>query len=395
MNALEISTELTRAVLGLDAFYRSARGGSSDHLDNEGLVPVHWSALEPLETRSYDEALQRFQDIARRASELPDPYERDWLTEQAFALNNLTRWVSGAHTDYELAVAGTQRVDPGPPSPRVIHAAKAASDKALRAAGYPSFAAYRADNLIPASELEENMRALIAELRRRTERELPHLELPKDIIGTKVVSGVAFSGYCDYPGRQVWLNSDVPFTYAELKQVMAHEAYPGHDAHMGHRDALVRSGRALPDTALVITNTASSVLFEGIAERGLDLLGWRDEEHDAIAWLHNRLQWLCSIEVAHGVNTGRLTKKEAATFLKETCDGDDAWIDAKLRFVTHRLRATFVYSYWWGGTVVGRWWDRVPALRTKAAVRHLYDKMHSPSTLEAHWTAEGAEYALR
>lgn len=395
MDASQISVELTRTVLGADAFYRSQAADSSEHLDREGLVPVHWSSLEPRRVESWREALEALSNLAREASRLPDPYERNWLTEQSLAVGNLLAWRSGAPMSYEEVVAGTLRIDPRPPSAATVRAARAARDRALAAAGYDSFADYRAANLIPASEVERHVKELIAELRRRTEERLPWLKLPADTIGTRVVTGAAFSAYCDYPGRAVWINADIPLTYAELKQIVAHESYPGHDAHMGHRDAIVRSGAALADTALVITNTASSVLFEGIAERGLDLLGWRSEPDDAVAWLHGRLQWLGSIEVAHGLNTGRLTPGEAAAFLRETCDGEESWINAKLRFVTHPLRAPFVYGYWWGGEVVGRWLDRVPAERLEDAVSHLYDRMHSPTTLEAHWTEGGTDHATR
>lgn len=393
MDASQLSVDLTRTILGADALYRSQAAQSGDHLDSEGLVPVHWSPLEPLQIESWPEALAGLTGIITRASRLPNSYQRDWLAEQALAVHNLLSWRSGANMSYEEIVAGTLRIDPTPPSAAAIEAARAARDRAVAAAGYDSFAAYRATNLIPANEIEVHVKRLIGELRRRTEERLPWIRLPADTIGTKVVTGVAFSAYCDYPGRVVWLNADIPLTLAELKQIVAHEAYPGHDAHMGHRDAIVRSGEALADTALVITNTASSVLFEGIAERGLDLLGWRTEPDDAIAWLHGRLQWLASIEVAHGINTGRLTTAEAAEFLRTMTDGEDGWIEAKLRFVTHELRAPFVYGYLWGGHVVGRWLKRVPALRLEEAVRHLYDKMHSPTTLEAHWMEGGIEDA--
>jgi hypothetical protein len=139
------------------------------------------------------------------------------------------------------------------------------------------------------------------------------------------------------------------------------------------------------DAALVITNSASSALFEGIAERGLDLLAWRDSPEDAIAWRHNRLQWLASIEAAHALNTGRATPNEIAELLLDLCNGDRAWIEGKIDFVTHRLRAPFVYAYWHGGSAVGRWWRGVPAGRFDAAITHLYDRMHTPSTLAAHW----------
>ncbi|MFO7589520.1 MAG: hypothetical protein R6X23_01310 [Acidimicrobiia bacterium] len=328
-------------------------------------------------------------DLVERASRLPDPLERDWLTEQSLAFRNVALWLRGDDMSYEEVVAGSLRVDPRPPSPARLRAARAARDAALEEAGYTSFRPYRADHLVPTQELEGRAHELVAELRRRTEQRLPHLRLPQDVIGIRIVTGTAFSAYCDYPGRAVWINADVPLTDGELKHLVAHEAYPGHDAHMGHRDAMVRSGEMLADGALVVTNTASSVLFEGIAERGLDLLEWREDLHDRIAWLHERLQWLASIEAAHALNVGRSTQAEVARFLRDVCDGEEAWIDAKLRFVTHPLRAPFVYAYWWGGAIVGAWLRKVPALRFVAAARHLYDQMHSPTTLVAHWHEEG------
>jgi hypothetical protein len=383
--AIDVSSELTRTILGVDRYFRTERGGGDGgKLDAEGLVPVHWSPLEPVEVHGWEDAKGRLRRVAERASVLPSPYERDWLTEQALAMLTLTRWLSAEALAYEEVVAGALRVDPRPPDARTVRHAIERRARAVADAGYESFAAYQEEERVAPDDVSRVTQELIAAARARTEARLPTLRLPSDIIGVEAVSGTPFSAYCDYPGRKVWINTDIPLTRAALKHLVAHEAYPGHDAHMGHRDALVRAGEMLPDGALVVTNTASSALFEGIAECGLDLLEWRTERGDRVAWAHDRLEWLASIEVAHGLNTGRMDAAAAERLLRDWCDADDAWIDAKLRFVTHAVRAPFVYGYWWGGTAVGRWWRRVGAWERDAAVRHLYDRMHSPSTLAAH-----------
>jgi hypothetical protein len=396
MTATDVSTDLTRTILGIDRFFRDAQGAAAvDKLDAEGLVPVHWSPLEPAAVGDWDAATERLRRIVEQASVLPDPYERDWLTEQTLSMLALSQWLSGAPLTYEEVVAGALRVDPRPPSALVVRHARERRERALVDAEYRPFAAYQEEDLVPPASVVPTMAELIVAARARTEARLPGLLLAADTIGVEAVPGTPFSAYCDYPGRTVWINTDVPFTRAALKHLVAHEAYPGHDAHMAHRDALVRSGSMLPDAALVVTNTASSVLFEGIAERGLDLLEWRTARGDGVAWAQDRLEWLASIEVAHGLNTGRLSVPEAEEVLRSWCDADDAWIDAKIRFVTHAVRAPFVYGYWWGGTVVGRWWRRVSAAGRDVAVRHLYDRMHSPTTLAAHdpGTAAGAAFA--
>ena len=387
MQASDISQTLTQLVLGIDAFYRQGQAQAEGHLDEEGLVPVHWSTLEPTPVSGWREARRGLERCAQDASVLADPWARDWLTEYALSVLNLGRWLWEG-LSYEEAVAGAVRVDPSPPSERSLEASKEGRDRALRSAGYTSYAAFLEANRLKVEEIPGVVEEFLAEGERRTRARLPMIELPEERIGVEAVSGTPFTAYCDYPGKKVWINTDVPHTRAGLKHLVAHEAYPGHYAHMGHRDALVRSGRMLADAALVVTNTGSSVLFEGVAERGLDLLGWRTTPEDAVAWRHNRLQWLCSIEAAHALNTRRRSPAEVARFLCDTCDAEQAWIDGKIRFVTHPVRAPFVYTYWWGGTVVGRWWRRVSASRFDEAIHYLYDRMHSPTTLAAHWQKE-------
>lgn len=252
-------------------------------------------------------------------------------------------------------------------------------------AGRPGYEAYAELDGVPPGKVSTVLQAWIDELHLRTKDRLPSLELPTDAITVKTVGSVPFTAYCDYPGRQVWINTDLPYTRAALKHLAAHEAYPGHYAHMGHREAMLARGSMPPDSALVITDSASSVLFEGIAERGLDLLEFRTDRFDRVAWAQHRLQWACTLEVAHGLGTRRTTPAEAAQFLRETCFASEAWIEGKLRFATHRLRSIFVSAYWWGGTVVGGWWNWIGAADRPQGIAHLYNHMHSPSTLYAHW----------
>ncbi|MDX2004963.1 MAG: hypothetical protein SFU83_06770 [Meiothermus sp.] len=381
-----VSLELAHLVLGADAAVRS--GSGPEVLDAEGLVPVHWSGLvaEPMDL---GETRVRLLRLAETASSLTDPLARDWLSEQALSVANLLRWITDSSVTYEEGVSGCLRVDPRPLPPDWMQAAREARDRALQDAGLPTgragYEAYAELDGVPSGEVSTVLQAWIDELQRRTRDQLPSLELPADAIAVKAVSGVPFSAYCDYPGRQIWINTDLPYTRAALKHLAAHEAYPGHYAHMGHRAASFARGAMLPDSALVITDSASSVLFEGIAERGLDLLEFRTERFDRVAWAQHRLQWACTLEVAHGLGTRRTTPAEAAQYLREVCFASEARIEGKLRFATHRLRSIFVSAYWWGGTVVGAWWNRVGAADRPQGIAHLYNHMHSPSTLRAHW----------
>lgn len=386
--AESVSRFLTRIILSTDAHYRQQQAESSGVLDSEGLVPVHW-AKEPFEVLEFPQTLELLTDCLAQATTLPDPWARDWLSEQTLAFHTLVRWVGGESLNYEQVVAGCLRVNPLPVDQAALSWLSARRDWALEKAGLgigrEGYAAFLEQDGVAPGAVEATLTALLAEGRERTLRRLPMLHTPAEPIGVRAVSGVPFSAYCDYPGRAVWINTDLSYTRSDLKHLVGHEAYPGHYVHMGHRKALVEQGRMPVDGALVVTNTASSVLFEGIAERGLDLLGWRDSPFDEVAWAQNCLEKVCTIQVAYGLNTGRMSAAEARNFLDQTCFGDPAWIDGRLRFVTHKLRAPFIYAYWWGSVVVGAWWKGVSAANWPVAVSYLYDRMHSPSTLAAHW----------
>ncbi len=389
MNIEASSKQLTKLVLGLDAFYRQTRVDGSGKLDNEGLVPVHWSGEEAMFIDNWRDALRKLNAYLLQASLLPDPWARDWLCDYALSLITLVRWLSGEALSYEEIVAGTLGIDPYPPTEPAIRGLRMRRDAALNRAGYASFEAYTETNGVAKANLVNVGNDLLTKARKQASTRLPMLTLPPHPIEMMPVKGVPYTAYCDYPGKTIWINIDVPHTRSGLKQLVGHEAYPGHYLHMYHREKLVREGKMLPDAALVVTNTASSVLFEGIAERGLDLMAWRETPEDEIAWWQNRLEWLCSIEVAHALNTKRSSPKETAAFLRQTCDAHEAWIEGKLAFVTHHLRAPFVYCYWWGGTIVGHWWARISARKLGLAISYLYGKMHSPSTLNTHWHEGG------
>jgi hypothetical protein len=90
----------------------------------------------------------------------------------------------------------------------------------------------------------------------------------------ELVRDVPYTGYCDYASNTMRLNADQPFTAERLKLLVLHEAYPGHDYHLSRREHEVRSGQQPLNSLLVITNTPSSPLFEGIGDNGALFLHW-------------------------------------------------------------------------------------------------------------------------
>ena len=79
------------------------------------------------------------------------------------------------------------------------------------------------------------------------------------------------------------------------------------------------------------------------------------------------------------------SQEEAAVYLATSCYETSAWAASRLGFLTHALRAPFIFAYWYGDRAVNRVWQRVPRARRKEFWHYLYTNMHTPTTLDAFW----------
>ncbi len=141
----------------------------------------------------------------------------------------------------------------------------------------------------PPDEVEGVLAGLLDEAWDRTEEAL--LEIPAqkaDGMRVAPVSGVAFNARCDYLGRTIELNIDPTLTRPGLKHLAVHEGYPGHYVQFKLRETLYREGAAPADVLLSVVNTASSSVFEGIADAGMEMMDWIDSDDDRVLALLNR-----------------------------------------------------------------------------------------------------------
>lgn len=126
------------------------------------------------------------------------------------------------------------------------------------------------------------LQEVVAELRRRTQARFPLP--PEETFEIAFVRDKPWGGYNWYLGNlrsHIDLNVSIPINITRLVDLIAHEAYPGHHTELSIKEAeLVRKQGWLEHT-LVILNSPSCVIAEGIATRALATL-MREEE--LVAW---------------------------------------------------------------------------------------------------------------
>lgn len=154
-----------------------------------------------------------------------------------------------------------------------------------------------------------------------------------------------------------------------------------------------RRARSL-DAAQVVTSSASSALFEGIADNGMFFLDWIEGPEDELGVALQRLRGALRCNAAWAMHEEGKTLDEIVPVIAEGGFQDSVTARSRLAFLSHRLRAPFVYAYWCGDMAVHNVWATVRPEHRTAFWDFLFSNMHTPATLARHWQPPGKQADL-
>ena len=338
------------------------------HVD--GLVDSYYGPAE-LEHQTDAEEPRPPPDLVADADSLLAELDDGWLRDQVRGLRTYAGVLAGEELSYSDEVEGCYLVRPGPPEPRSYEAAHERLDALLPGAG--SLAerreAFRGSQRVPRERLLPALRALVAELRTRTEAlvELP----PREGVELDEVSDEpwwAFNYYLGGLRSRVVVNVDVPTTSDELVELAAHEVYPGHHTEHSLKERLLVQERGLVEEAIQLVPTPQAVLSEGIAESGRELV--LDEDGRAATVEILRRHGLPYDERAPAVREAAMplrrvgldaallvheqgaTPEEAAAYVERWALATAERARHSVSFVTDRTWRAYVITYSAGGDLV-------------------------------------------
>jgi hypothetical protein len=374
---LDFSRRLVGLILGIDELYRGLLAPDLQGLAREGYVAINLSRVAPTPVGSYAEARAM---VARLHASLEElnmrPGRKQYFGDYLHAIDAFCQWQDERNASYPALVHALLGV-PGEPPP--LEPLVQAVDEALRGAGYEGdttamIAAFRESRLVPSDAVADTLAQYLAEARAWVEREL--FPLPGDFQFRVVAEqGVPYNAYCGYVDREIRINLDLPFTREDLKHLACHEAYPGHSTQIMRHEQLVALEQMTEDGLLVVTDTPTTTLFEGIGELGLTLLGW---DRSVPEQINRRIGVLRSAVAARaGYLSATGQPGEAMELLLRYGDARTARVWTELMDLP--IRRPFVYAYFYGDqTVQGA---LLAAQDRKAFLHHLYDLNHSPASL--------------
>tara|TARA_R110002020_G_scaffold417051_1_gene626220 strand:- start:449 stop:1630 length:1182 start_codon:yes stop_codon:yes gene_type:complete len=390
---MQLGKELAELTAGIDRLYR--RTPRSDGiLDREGLIPVAVAEVTPTPLANYDAAIAVLNALrARLDSEAESQLRRDYLDEMIDSLLTLVATFQEQELPFAERVRRQIRVDTQLVGDDILDGYRSIIRDKLDEMGFAGggladdLARWEQSVLVPRDQVLETMRTLTLEARHRVSATMyPMADEWMEPVG---VTAAPYSAYCDYPTRKVLMNLDFPYTRFALKHLATHEVFPGHLVHLALREKYVAENRMPLDGAQVVTSSASSALFEGIADNGMVFLDWIDGPEDELGIALQRLRGALRCNAAWMMHAQGKSLDEIVPIVAAGGFQDPVTARSRLAFLGHNLRAPFVYAYWCGDMAVHDVWTRVAPEERAAFWDYLYGNMHTPKTLAKYWTLSG------
>ena len=103
----------------------------------------------------------------------------------------------------------------------------------------------------------------------------------------------------------------------------------------------------------------------------------------------NRLRSAARVQRGPDDPPGWRRRWTGRAYLAETCFTTPAWVESRLAFLTHKLRAPFIFAYWCGDVAVDRVWQTGAARGARPASSPICT---TTCTRPRRWTAHWPEF---
>ncbi len=300
-------------------------------------------------------ALRRLMTVTRQ---LPNGFRREWLEDHLPTLRALIAVDRGRIPDLTRQLRDFYMLPPVRAKSeeleslhtavrRILHAPR---DDGLRAAVGAWERTHRLSRGAVLPTMTRELRAARLEARRMFD--LPRSERVRLVPMRRSRN----SGFCLYThGFQstVSLNVDLPWTRPLLRDMAAHEAYPGHHTSQATREAAYLRGEIAREAAVGMLADPTGPVDEGLAENGMRFIGWDRTPDDRLMIGLDRLRWGVDVNLAWMVERGE-PRRERLRYAMDIGLFDRALAVRHVRYAESKLWASYGFCYWVGTEVIRR-----------------------------------------
>jgi hypothetical protein len=319
--------------------------------------------------------------IAAAGDELMAEVEDGWLRDQVRGVRTCAAFMAGDPGSYPDEVEGCYGVRPAHTDEQAFEAAHEQLDDLLPGDGplAERYQRWRSSTGVPADRVEEMAAALIDEAREWTRSVV---DLPDgEGVDLAAVTDKPWLAFCEYAGglrSRISINVDLPISAFELLHVVCHETYPGHHAERACKDELLVRRRGLLEETIVMVPTPQSLVSEGIAEFGSELLMQSegagrltdvfsrdgidiDLPHALAVWRAMEPCRRAEVNVALMLHERGASEDEAKAYLRRWALMTPAFAAHVIRFLSAPTSRTYVINYSAGRDLCRSWVNGDPA----------------------------------
>ena len=373
----ETARTFLRIAYALD---RRAQARDGTRLTPWDLDPVR---LAPL--RTWPEIVDAVQRLATLTRKEPRGFRRDWLEDHVPTLRALVRQVRGPSPRLPDQVRDFYDLPARPAAESELESLRREVRSILHVGGgdglQRAVKEWERDHGVARAAVLPTMRRFL-DLARRDARRL--FKLPKtERVKLSPTHGRTISGICNYTHdyrSDVNLNVDLPWTWPALRDMAAHEAYPGHHVHQATREWEYLHGDFPREAAVSLAACPMGPVEEGIGENGMWFIRWDRTPEDRMTLLLNRLRWGTEVNLAWMVHREE-PRRELLRYAMHSGLVDWRQAVRDVRYAAHRTWASYAFCYWYGTAMIRKQYlkmDGDPALFDA-----LYWRPHTVRTLKA------------
>ncbi len=383
----EFGAALTAVTMGIDAFER-ANNLENGLLDAEGLVPIYLGQ-DLIGPRTYSDWWSVDADLdalQEQVAGLGSKSRQVFATAMLRSLKSAVLLFAGGSPSFEAKVRDLVGATTGPVDEAIIDGIRDELDTLLRRQGIirgslaRRIAAWEESNALAPEALEGTYRELMIEGQRRTADRI--FDTGDFSMALNPVRDVPYTARCSFAEGKMDLNVDIGFTRAAIKHLVAHEVFPGHATQLLYTRSRVLEGRAFPEVMLCTANTVLGCVQEGIADDGVHLIDWIEDDKDTIHLELRRLRSAAQTSAAWFLMADGWEADAVSEYLRDVAAGQEAWIKGRLRMAAHPFRGPFIASYWCGAQSVRHVRQKLAPGDFPEFVEYLYANAHSPESLE-------------
>ncbi len=331
--------------------------------DGARLVPWDLDPVRLPPLSSWPEIAEAHRRLARLTRGMPQGFRKEWLGDHLPALKTLMDMLQDRLPPLPNQVRDLYGLSARPIKEeeletlrarirRILHVSR---DEEVRAA----VEEWERTHRVPADSVLLTMDKSLREARRGARRlfELPRTERVRLVPMHRSRN----SGYClythDYQST-VKLNVDLPWTGPSLRDMAAHEAYPGHHVHQSTREYEYLEGDFPREAAVSMALDPMGPVEEGLAENAMIFIHWDRSKEDRLTLLLNRLRWGTEVNLTWMAYRDE-PRKELLHYAVHSGLVDPQQAVRDVNYAANRMWASYAFCYWYGTALIRRKYEKV------------------------------------